>query len=275
MLLNARRLYRETNRTERILLAIEDITERKQADKLRKFSEALEHSNKELEQFAYVVSHDLKAPLRGIHSLSQWIVEDFGKRLDKKDRENLKKLQDRVLRMETLIDGILEYSRIGRIQGEVEDVNLGELVKEVLELVNPPPRLKIKIDKILPVVRGEKIKLQQLIQNLLSNACRYANPRKGEVRIGCSEKKGHWEFRVSDNGPGIEKKHHERIFRMFETLKPEGKGGTGIGLSIAKKIVTLNGGQIWVESEPGKGAAVIFTLPGERGGGVKPLAGHR
>ena len=241
-----------------------DISLQKRTEEnLKRFSEELARSNKELEQFAYVVSHDLKAPLRGINLLSQWIVEDFGKRLEKEGLENLRKLQDRVLRMGTLINGILQYSRIGRIREAIREINLLKLVEETLELINPPPHIKIKIDKNLPAVKGEKVRLQQLFQNLLSNACRYANPEKGEVRIECSEKKDHWEFRISDNGPGIAKKHHKRIFQMFQTLEPEGKGGTGIGLSIAKKIITLNGGQIRVDSEPGRGAAFIFTLPRE------------
>ncbi len=190
-------------------------------------------------------------------------MESSSKALDEKGQEYVKKLQERIVRMQALIDGIFEYSRIGSAQEPVEEIDLHQLAQHVLDLIHPSPHILVTVDKNLPFVKGKAVQLKQLFQNLLSNACRYADKEKGEVKIKCEEKGENWEFRIFDNGPGIEKKDHERIFQMFQTLEPKEKEGTGIGLAIARKIVSLYGGNLWVESEPGQGATFIFTLPRE------------
>ncbi len=222
----------------------------------------LNKSNKELEDFAYIVSHDLKAPLRGINELSNWIFEDYSNVLDKEGKENLTMLIERSMQMNGMIQGILEYSRVGRTEGKVEKIDLNKLLKEVIDLLAPPDNIKIKVENKLPKYKADRIRLTQLFQNLLSNAIKYIDKPKGIIKIGCAEEKNEWEFSVSDNGPGIEEKYFEKIFKIFQTLgSTPSDESTGIGLTITKKIIDLYKGRIWVESEINKGTTFYFTLP--------------
>jgi len=225
----------------------------------------LNKSNKELEDFAYIVSHDLKAPLRGINELSNWIFEDYSNVLDKEGKENLTMLIERSVKMNNMIQGILEYSRVGRTEEKPEKVDLNKLLKDVIDLLSPPDNIKIKVENKLPKYKADRIRLTQLFQNLLSNAIKYIDKPKGIIKIGCTEEKSKWKFSVSDNGPGIEEKHFEKIFKIFQTLDsvPSEKS-TGIGLTIVKKIIDLYKGRIWVESEIGKGTTFYFTLPKQK-----------
>ncbi|MEO0293163.1 MAG: two-component regulator propeller domain-containing protein [candidate division WOR-3 bacterium] len=227
----------------------------------RELEKKVAERTKELESFAYIVSHDLKAPLRSINQLSEWIIEDYYEKLDEKGKENLKLLKDRTLRMNNMIQGILEYSRIGRTEGEVEKVDLNSLVKETIEILSPPKNIKIKIENKLPIYMADRTRLIQIFQNLLSNAIKYIDKPKGIIKIGCTEEKNYWKFSISDNGPGIDKKYHEKIFEIFQTLGNKKEESTGIGLTIVKKIVELYKGKIWVESKLGKGTTFFFTLP--------------
>ncbi|MBF0460351.1 MAG: hypothetical protein HQL87_03055 [Magnetococcales bacterium] len=221
----------------------------------------LERTNQELQQFAYIISHDLKAPLRAIHSLVQWIAEDYGPLFDDDGREQLDLLQGRVRRMDQLIEGVLHYSRIGRIREEMVPVNLNKLVLEVIDLLSPPPTITVRMVSRLPVVVCEKVRIGQVFQNLLSNAIKFMDKPHGEITITCVEQESFYQFGVQDNGPGIAPKDHERIFQIFQTLHAgDAYGSTGIGLTLVKKIVELHGGVVRVFS-PLPGTLFEFTLP--------------
>ncbi len=253
---------------EHIIAVARDITEHKQAEeKQAELLEKVESINKELKDFAYIVSHDLKAPLRGIRTLADWIGSDYADKLDDEGREQMGLLSSRVDRMHNLIDGVLEYSRVGREKEKQVQVNLNELVPEIIDVIAPPENVTITVEDKLPVVECGQTRIMQVFQNLLSNAVKYMDKPKGRVKVGCVEEDGFWKFSVADNGPGIEEKHFERIFRIFQTLSPRDEvESTGVGLSVVKKIVELYGGKIWVESKPGKGSTFFFTLPGQEMG---------
>jgi len=225
----------------------------------------------ELSHFAYAVSHDLKAPLRGITLIAQWLCEDYGEKLGPEAKEQMALLQNRVNRMRDLIDGVLQYSRIGRIQEDLVAVNLNELLPMILDIVAPPTHIRITMDSNLPTITCERTRIIQVFQNLLSNAVKFMDKPQGEIHVGCAEATEHWQFRVVDNGPGIEAKHFQRIFRIFQTLQPkEEYEGAGVGLALVKKIVERHGGQVWVESEVGKGSTFFFTFPKKSEADVPP-----
>lgn len=225
-------------------------------------SARLKAANEELKNFAYVASHDLKAPLRAIGSLADWISSDYAEKFDDEGREQMRLLIGRVRRMDGLIDGILEYSRVGRIEENATDVELDRLLAETVDLLAPPPHIQVIVEP-LPAVHGQAVRIQQVFQNLLSNAIRYMDKPQGRIRVSCrGERGGYWQFSVADNGPGIEARHQERIFLLFQTLVPRDRSeSTGIGLSLVKKIVEGYGGRVWVESTPGLGSTFHFTLP--------------
>lgn len=253
--------------TEHVLARRE--LERK-AEELARLAAALEASNRELDQFAYVASHDLKAPLRGISNLSQWIEDDLGERLTDESRGHLGLLRGRVHRMEGLIDGILEYSRAGRVRERAERVDTGALAREVVDLLAPPPGVRVEVAPEMPVLVTERLPLQQVLLNLVGNAVKHARPGGGHVRVEARRDDGAWELAVRDDGPGIAPEFHDRIWGMFQTLQPRDRvEGTGIGLSIVKKLAESRGGRAWVESAPGAGAVFRVRWPeaGEGGEG--------
>lgn len=247
---------------------VRDITGRKRADEQRaQLICELQSANEELTNFAYVVSHDLKAPLRAIGSLADWLNADYGERLDAEGREHLRLLKSRAQRMDALINGILEYSRVGRIREKPVPVDVNMTIKEVVGLLAPPSHVRVVVDGTMPTVTAEPIRIQQVFQNLLSNAVKYMDKPDGVIRIGCRSAGGMWQFSVADNGPGIEERHHERIFQLFQTLAPRDRvESTGVGLALVKKIVELYGGRVWLASTPGQGSIFYFTLPREPGG---------
>ena len=168
----------------------------------------------------------------------------------------------RVKRMNELINGILQYSRIGRVEDEKSAVDLNHLVSEVIDLVAPPQNIQVEIQDELPTVLGEMTRLEQVFQNLISNAVKYMDKPDGKIKIGCDSESRDWLFRVADNGPGIEEKYHAKIFQIFQTLAPRDVcESTGIGLTVVKKIVETYGGKIWVKSDVGTGSTFYFTLP--------------
>lgn len=230
----------------------------------------LERSNKDLDQFAYVASHDLKAPLRGIANLSSWIEEDLASVMTDDTREQMHLMRGRVHRMEALIDGILQYSRAGRVRTAPEPVDTGALVRDVVELIAPPAGTQIVVAEAMPQVLAERVPLQQVFMNLIGNAVKYARRSAGpvEVRVLWSEEPTDpeaprlYRFSIADNGPGIAPQYHERVFGIFQTLQSRDQvEGTGIGLSVVKKIVEGQGGRVWVESAEGEGATFHFTWP--------------
>lgn len=242
---------------------VRDVTERKMAEERQaQLLRELESVNRELNDFAYIVSHDLKAPLRAIGSLANWILADYADKFDEDGKEQMNLLLSRVKRMHDLIEGILQYSRVGRIREEKIEVNLNGLVPEIIDMIAPPENIEIKIENELPTILCEKTRIQQVFQNLLSNAIKFMDKPKGEIKIGCIENNGCWRFSVTDNGPGIDEKHFTKIFQIFQTLSPRDEfESTGIGLSIVKKIIEMYGGEVWVESKVGYGSTFFFTLP--------------
>ncbi|MEO8193054.1 MAG: PAS domain S-box protein [Gemmatimonadales bacterium] len=242
---------------------LRDISLRKQAESEREqLIKALARSNQELDQFAYVASHDLKAPLRGIANLSQWIEEDLGERLGGGNKSQMEMLRGRVHRMEALIDGILQYSRAGRAKAKPEHIETGALVKEVAELIGAPESANISIAADMPAVRAERVPLQQVLMNLLGNAIKHSDRNEPRIEVGWADAGPFYEFSVRDNGQGIAPQYHERIFGIFQTLEARDTvEGTGIGLSVVQKIVEAKGGRVWVESEVGKGARFKFLWP--------------
>lgn len=219
----------------------------------------LARSNAELEDFAHVVSHDLKAPLRGISSLSAWLAEDCKDVLPGESARQLRQLESRTKRMAQLIDGVLTYSSVARSRPRRERVDSGAVVSEVVDTL-APTKVPIRIEGALPGVRYDRTQLVQVFQNLITNALQHMGREDGEIVVSCRERHEAFEFSVSDDGVGIDERHAERIFQMFQTLHPE-RETTGVGLTIAKKIVELHGGKIQMESLPGVGTSFRFSVP--------------
>ncbi|MGA2322662.1 MAG: ATP-binding protein [Sedimentisphaerales bacterium] len=248
-----------------------EIGEREKAEhKQVELVKELEDVNQELKDFAYIASHDLKAPLRAIKTLADWISTDYADKIDQDGQEQLKLLRQRVDRMHNLIDGILQYSRVGRVRENLSEVELNKLLPEIIDMLAPPANIKITVETELPTVKCEETRITQVFQNLLSNAIKYMDKPEGLIKVSCAEDGEFWKFSIADNGPGIEKKHWERIFKIFQTLAPRDEfESTGIGLTVVKKIVELYNGKIWLESEVGKGTTFLFTFP--KAGAPEPL----
>jgi len=245
--------------TEAKLKARADELDRLTRD-LAETNEMLEDRNRELEQFAYVASHDLKAPLRAIANLSEWIEEDLAGQLPPENQQQLHLLRGRVHRMEALINGLLEYSRVGRVESPVERVSLSVLLDEVIDSIDPPDTFTITIPPDLPTLITKRLPLRQVFANLIGNAVKHHDRPDGQVRIGMKDLGDRYEFWVADDGPGIAPEYHRKIFMIFQTLQARDvKESTGVGLSIVKRIVETEGGTIRVDSEEGAGSTFYFT----------------
>ena len=261
--------------TLRVYGTLNDVTERKQteavlqarADELAQINlillqttAELEKRNKELDQFAYVTSHDLKAPLRAIANLSEWIEEDLQAVLTPDTQKQMNLLRGRVYRMEALINGLLQYSRVGRVRTEPETVVVAQLIAEIIDSLAPPEEFTIEIIGQMPTLVTEKIPLQQVFSNLISNAIKHHNRLDGKVTISIQEQEEFYEFTVADDGKGIAEEYHDKVFAIFQTLESRDKReNTGIGLAIVKRIVEEIGGAITLESQVGKGTTFRFT----------------
>ena len=224
-----------------------------------KLLKELEKSNEALQEYAHVVSHDLKSPLRSINALISWIQEDNKNAFDASSLENFSLIEMTLERMEQLISDILSYSSIGSDGLEKQEIDVNQVVLDLKKILFIPSHIKVKIQNKLPVVIGERAKIQQLFQNLISNAIKFNDKKRGLVEVDVSEKKSFYQFSIKDNGPGIEKKYHDKIFKIFHSLN-KNNSSSGIGLAVVKKIVDLFNGEIWLESELNEGATFYFTL---------------
>jgi signal transduction histidine kinase len=232
------------------------------AKKLEASNAILERRNEELDQFAYIASHDLKAPLHGIGLVSAWLKEDCGEILPASSRRYLDELEQRVQRMGKLLDSILSYSRAGRNLEAEEPVQVQELLDRILESLRIPTGFQIQIQSPLPVLMANPNGMHQVFQNLIQNAIKHHHRENGTISVGWTDAGEFFEFRVSDDGPGIDPRYHNKIFQMFQTLRPRDEvEGSGIGLSIAKRVVELHGGRISIESDLGQGTTFRFTWP--------------
>ncbi|MFI1773296.1 PAS domain-containing sensor histidine kinase [Thalassobellus citreus] len=219
----------------------------------------LEKSNDELQEYAHVVSHDLKSPLRSINALVSWLKEDNEGKLDETSLQNFGLIETTLEKMEQLISDVLSYSSVGAQNEVLTQIDLNTLVEDLIEILYVPNHISININNRLPKVEGHKTKLQQLFQNLISNAIKFIDKDKGTVEIDFKDKGAYYEFSIKDNGIGIEEKYHDQIFKIFHSLN-KSKESSGIGLSIVKKIVDLYEGNVWIESEYGIGSTFYFTL---------------
>jgi PAS domain S-box-containing protein len=252
---------------------VRDITERRKAEEqlryyaqqLRDKNAELARSNQELDDFAYIASHDLKEPLRGIHNYAGFLLEDYAGKLDDEGQAKLQTLSRLAQRMEVLIDSLLQFSRVGRIElcGQETDLNEGvRAALESLQITLREEKVEIRIPRPLPTVRCDRVRVGEVFHNLITNAIKYNDRQPKWVEIGYREDGGPTVFYVRDNGIGIPPKHHEAVFRIFKRLHGRDKygGGTGAGLTIVKKIVERHGGRIWLESAAGEGTTFFFTL---------------
>jgi signal transduction histidine kinase len=233
---------------------------------LQQRNEELNQSNKELDDFAYIASHDLKEPLRGIHNFSSFLIEDYADKLDDDGRSKLETLMRLTRRMETLIDSLLQFSRLGRVDLGLDQVNLNEIVAEVLDSLAislREERVEVTVPRPLPTVRADRARVGEIFHNLIVNAMKYNDKPERWIEVGWREDgAGPPVFYVRDNGIGIPEKHQDAVFRIFKRLHGRDKygGGTGAGLTIVKKIVERHHGRIWLESSPGTGTTFYFTL---------------
>ncbi|HEY9767772.1 MAG TPA: CHASE3 domain-containing protein [Coleofasciculaceae cyanobacterium] len=220
----------------------------------------LEERNQELNQFAYVVSHDLKAPLRAIANLSEWLEEDLQDKLDENTSKHLILIRSRVQRMTSFIDGLLEYSRAGRVNSQKTIVDVQKLLDEIIDSLAPRPDLVVKINGKMPTIETKALPLQQVFSNLISNAIKHHHRQDGLITISVLENPEYYQFSVADDGVGIAPEHQEKIFIIFQTLTTKDKTeNTGIGLSIVKRIIDNQGEKIWLESQPNQGTTFHFT----------------
>jgi len=219
----------------------------------------LENSNKGLQEYAHIVSHDLKSPLRSISALSTWLYEDYKDVLDEGGKHNLQLMQEKVASMDKLIHGILEYSTANNSALDKTKVDLNEVVSNVGDTIFIPDHVQLKVPKRLPVILADSTKIHQLFQNIIGNAVVHIEKEKGLVEVLSAETATHYSFVIKDNGVGIPKEYHKKIFEIFQSVGNTERS-TGIGLSIVKKIIDRYGGTIWVESEVGTGTAFHFTI---------------
>lgn len=260
-------LARSFNQMTESLLEAKAKVEQKKAE-LEEQKGLLEQANKELDNFVYTVSHDLRAPLRGIDGFANFILQDYGQKLESQGRDYLGRIRSAAGRMQTLIDDLLTLSRISRIKNPYEDVAMQELVASAvsrLEFDIKTHKVAITIADALPVVRCDPIKMAEVFLNLISNAIKFSSKNKNlrpSVDIGYSDKDPMHEFYVKDNGIGIDKKYHQEIFGIFKRLHTQEEyEGSGAGLSIVKRVIDDHKGSIWIESSLGQGATFYFTIP--------------
>ena len=256
-------VFDEQNRVMTIVVEGNDITEQQAALRERKQAQSeLEQRNRELDAFGYVVAHDLKAPLRAISNLSQWIEDDLAGEILADTQPQMRLLRSRVARMSATIDGLLDYARIGRTDAKIEPVIVAELLAEVIDSIDLPSTFTISISANLPTLDTNWLLLFQVFSNLISNAVRHHDRPDGLIEISGQARGDFYEFAVADDGAGIDPVQHERVFEIFTAVNPQQRSdSTGIGLAIVKKIIEAEGGTIWLESQLCQGTTFYFTLP--------------
>lgn len=228
---------------------------------LKRHANELERVNRDLQEFTYVASHDLKAPLRAISHLSSWIEEDMKGKLSEEAAKHLKQLKSRTARMDKLLSDLLEYSRAGRSQGEETIIDLNEVMENVSEL-NKKEGFSVKTQFEVTQLRGYRISLETVIRNLVSNSLKHHDQENGNILVETIDQRDMTFFRVSDDGPGISPELYQKAFTMFQTLQPRDEvEGSGMGLAIVKRIIESNGGRIWIEQNQPRGTKICFTWP--------------
>jgi light-regulated signal transduction histidine kinase (bacteriophytochrome) len=243
-----------------LIKMIEDITEQHKLEAQKEnLMQELEESNQGLQDYAHIVSHDLKSPLNSLNALTNWVIEDYGKLLPEDGKQNLNLMLEKIEKMASLIDGILKYSSIQRKELKKEKVDLNLVVADLLKTIHVPDHIQLYARNKLPTILGDYTKLYQLFQNIIGNAIAYNDKEKGEVYIESKSLKDYWQIAISDNGPGIPEKYHQKIFDVFQSVADE-PSSSGIGLSIVKKIIDVHNGKIWLESKAGEGATFYFTI---------------
>jgi light-regulated signal transduction histidine kinase (bacteriophytochrome) len=265
---------------------VRDITERKLAEaqlldsaaELRERNEELLRSNQELDAFAYIASHDLKEPLRGIHNYASFLIDDYYDKLDDEGKEKLDTLKRLSQRLDGLLDSLLEISRLGRVDFLPKEVDLDAVLHDVvdsLQITLTERNVTLRIPNALPRVRGDAVLLGEVLRNLITNGMKYNERVERWIEIGSvldprppkdsrRQPPKAIAIYVKDNGIGMREKHYEAVFRIFKRLHSRTAygGGTGVGLAITKKVVERHGGEIWIESVEGEGTTIFFTLPG-------------
>ena len=265
MLLNARQIQRVLGKERIILLAIEDITERKRVEEtLKKAMADTERSNKDLEQFASIASHDLQEPLRMVASYTQLLGERYASQLDEKAKKYITYAVEGAIRMQRLVNDLLAYSRISTRGNPLETTDshsiLGEAIRNLAATIEESKA--IVTNEELPMVRADASQIEQVFQNLLANAIKFRGENSPHIHVSVRDEGREWVFSVRDNGIGIERQYADRIFVIFQRLHTRQEyPGTGIGLAVCKRIVERHGGKIWFESVPGKGSTFFFTVP--------------
>jgi two-component system, LuxR family, sensor kinase FixL len=241
---------------------VRDISQRKASEEqIRRYATELERSNRELNDFAYSASHDLRSPLRAVAQMAAWIAEDHGAELSEDVRNDLGLMQRRVNRMQALLDDMLEYARVGRSDGDLSHVDCGQLAREIVETLHLPSEFTVDVSP-MPVLLTHRTPLHQVLRNLIGNAVKHHDRATGRVEVSALDHGDHIEFLVRDDGPGIAQSYHEQIFRMFTTLKPrDAVEGSGMGLALVKKIVEGRGGDISLDSAEGRGATFRVRWP--------------
>jgi len=225
-------------------------------------SAELQKSNNRLKEFAYIVSHDLKAPLRGIRNIAAWIKEDCGQSLNETGHMHLQLMDKQIQKMENLIKAVLEYSKSGIAKNSAEWINLDDLIRDVVEMVEIDANTRFTIRLRVPEMKGTKVVISQVLQNLLSNSVKHNKKMVKEVEVEVTEDGNQIRFMVSDNGPGIAISDHEKVFDLFQNLRANTDyESSGIGLAVARKLIEESGGKMWVESDSGKGARFYFSVP--------------
>ncbi len=247
-------VFNEIGRVVTIVAEGHDITD------LKQIQAVLEQRNQDLDSFVHIVSHDLKAPLRAIANLSQWIEDDLEGEMLTEIQPQLVLLRSRVARMSATINGLLDYARIGRSDDKIEPVSVAQLLAETIDSIAPPPTFSISIAPNLPTLNTKRLFLSQVFANLIGNGIRHHDRSDGSIQISCQECGDFYEFGIADDGPGIAPENHDKVFAIFQAVNPQNSpDSTGIGLAIVKKIIETEGGTIRLESELGHGTAFYFT----------------